>query len=298
MFGSVNMDTSLAVAELPKAGETVIAGRLRRSLGGKGLNQAVAVARAGVGTAMLACVGDDDEGAAVRRLLADEGISTAGVRTVEAPTGSATVIVDDHGENTIVVAPLANDSLVDLRPEDEAVLDGCAVLLCQLEVPIDAVAAALRRAHDAGAITVLNAAPAQPLPASLMGVVDVLIVNDGEARAVASALPGASVDDYAVRLLDVAPQVIITRGAEGAEYFDRDGGGRQVPAPRVQALDSTGAGDAFCGALCAALACGKRVDDALEVAVAAGAWSVQRHGATDSIPTAEDLAADRVANAG
>lgn len=298
VFGSVNMDISLTVAELPKTGETVMASRLRRNLGGKGLNQAIAAARAGADTALVACVGADDDGAAVRRLLGSEGISASGLRTVAHPTGTAIVVVDDRGENTIVVAPLANHALTRLSAGDETMLATCAVLLCQLEVPIDSVVAALRRAHDGGAMTVLNAAPAGALPDEVIGSIDVLVVNDGEARSLAAGLSGLAADDYATPLLRIAPQVIVTRGADGADYLDRDGGARHVDAPRVQALDSTGAGDAFCGALCAALADKRPVIDALEVAVAAGAWSVQRHGAAESIPTAEDLAGDPVADTG
>ena len=298
VFGSINVDISLAVAELPRTGETVMATRLRRNLGGKGLNQAIAAARAGAKTALLACVGADEDGAAVRRLLVDERIATSGVRTVAQPTGTAIVVVDERGENTIVVAPLANSALTDLSEQDETALDECAVLLCQLEVPIDSVVAALRRAHDAGAITVLNAAPAGALPDDVIGSIDVLVVNDGEARSLAAAFPDAAIDDYAACLLNIAPQVIVTRGADGADYVSRSGDRRHVVAPQVRALDSTGAGDAFCGALCAALADGRPVTEALGVAVAAGAWSVQRHGATESIPTADDLAAEPVADTG
>lgn len=296
VFGSVNVDISLTVAELPSTGETVMASRLRRNLGGKGLNQAIAAARAGADTALLACVGADEDGATVRRLLAEERIATSGLRTVAHATGTAIVVVDKRGENTIVVAPLANSALTELTRQDETILADCAVLLCQLEVPIESVVTALRRAHDAGAITVLNAAPAGALPADIIGNVDVLVVNDGEARSLAASLPGT--DDYAARLLTIAPQVIVTRGADGADYLDRNGSVRHIAAPRVRALDSTGAGDAFCGALCAALAERRPLIDALEVAVAAGAWSVQRHGAAESIPTAEELAGNPVADTG
>jgi ribokinase len=226
-------------------------------------------------------------------LLSAEGISAAGVRSVDQPTGTAVVIVDANGENTIVVAALANSALAGLTTEDEALLDSCAVLLCQLEIPLGTVAAALRRAQGAGARTVLNAAPAVALPAEMTGSIDVLIVNEGEARTVAAAMSCAGGSDVD-RLLTVAPEVVVTRGREGADYANRGGDSTHVAAPRVQAVDSTGAGDAFCGAFCAALAAGEPTVDALKVAVAAGAWSVQHRGTIESIPYAADLAAGPV----
>lgn len=295
VLGSANVDTSLSVTKLPTAGQTVLASSLRRSIGGKGVNQAVAAARAGASTAIVAGVGDDEDGAAIRRLLAAEGISTACVRTVQEPTGTAVVIIDELAENTIVVAPLANHALIGLSPDDDALLEACAVLLCQLEVPLETVTAALRRAHRNGARTVLNAAPATVLPAGMVGQIDVLVVNEGEARTVAGGLRDAPTSTVIDRLLTVAPEVIVTRGANGADYAARDGGLWHIPALEVDALDTTGAGDAFCGALCAALVRGQRTLDALQVGVAAGAWSVQRLGTIESMPTAADLNGAHVA---
>jgi ribokinase len=289
VLGSANIDTSFSVHALPDPGQTIMASHLRRSVGGKGLNQAVAVARAGTQTALIAAVGDDADGAAIRRTLLSEGISARAVRTVSEPTGNALIIVDDDGENTIVVAPQANHALRALTRADEALLDGCELLLCQLEVPVPTVAAALRRTHASGGRTVLNAAPAITLPTEMSGAIDVLVVNEGEARVVADGVRGAA--DDIERLLTVAPEVIVTCGPDGADYADRHGLRRRVPAPRVEAVDSTGAGDAFCGTLCAALAQGAATVDALELAVTAGAWAVQHAGAIESIPTAAELTA-------
>lgn len=291
VLGSANVDISLSVTALPTAGQTVLASELRRGIGGKGLNQAIASARAGAQTTMLASVGDDADGRAVRELLQAEGMSATGLRTVEEPTGTAVVIVDAQGENTIIVAPLANRALVDLTREDEALVDSCALLLCQLEVPLATVAAALRRAHASGARTVLNAAPAATLPASMTGLIDVLVVNEGEARTVADGGPAGATGSELDRLLTVSPEVVVTRGPDGADYANRDGDSVHIAAPRVRAVDSTGAGDAFCGALCARLVGGDHTVDALRVAVAAGAWSVQRRGTVESIPSAADLGA-------
>jgi ribokinase len=292
VLGSANIDTSLSVDALPKPGQTIIASQLRRSIGGKGLNQAVAAARAGVPTALIAALGDDADGATIRRALRSEGILAQAVRTVAEPTGNALIIVDDDGENTIVVAPQANHSLLDVTADDKALLDGCAVLLCQLEVPVSTVLAGLQRTHASGGRTVLNAAPAIALPAEMAGCLDVLVVNEGEARVVAAGISGSPNGVVDVeRLLTVAPEVIVTRGADGADYADRHGLRRRVAAPQVQAVDSTGAGDAFCGTLCAALARRAETVDALELAVNAGAWAVQHAGAIESIPRAADLTA-------
>ena len=288
VFGSINVDTTFTVAELPETGETIIARGVRRTFGGKGLNQAIAAARHGAPTTMIGCVGDDGDGDEAQRLLAHEGISTRQVRTVPASTGAAAVVVDSQGENVIIVAPSANDALDGLSEADEEILAGCGVLLCQMEVPPGAVAAALRTAHEHGAITVLNAAPASALPPEMDGNIQILVVNAGEARAIAAQLGDAAArsaakDAFDV-LLAVAPQVIVTRGAEGADYFDRSGQRRHIPAPSVQAVDSTGAGDAFCGALCAGLAAGKSAAEATELGVAAGARTVQHRGTHVSSP--------------
>jgi ribokinase len=283
VFGSINVDTTFTVAELPETGETVIAKGVRRTFGGKGLNQAIAAARHDAPTAMIACIGDDGDGDEARRLLAGEGISTAQLRTVPASTGAAAVVVDSHGENVIIVAPSANDALDRPSVSDAKILSACGVLLCQLEVPLAAVAEALRTAREHGAITVLNAAPASALPPEMGGNIQILVVNAGEARAIAATLDGggsaaAAAEDEFDALLAVAPQVIVTRGPKGADYLDRSGQRRHIPAPRVEAVDSTGAGDAFCGALCAGLAAGMTAVEATELGVAAGARAVQHRG--------------------
>ena len=299
VLGSVNVDTTLSVPSLPQAGETLIASGLRRSFGGKGLNQAVAAARAGAATTLVAAVGNDEQGAAIRDLLRAEGIADAGLRTVERPTGNAVVLVDERGENTIIVAPLANHALVEVGAATAALIGSCAVLLCQLEVPVPTVTVALRHAHAAGALTVLNAAPATALPKEMRGNIDVLVVNRGEAAVVARGMAGGAASSSDLdRLLSLAPEVIVTVGADGADYANRQGVREHVSAPQVAARDSTGAGDAFCGALCAALGAGRSTVDGLRLAVAAGARAVEHPGAFPPSESRSGPAENRLSAAG
>jgi len=279
VLGSINIDTTLTVANLPSPGETIITQAVSRGFGGKGLNQAVAAAREGAATAIIACVGSDLDGEDVHRLLETEGIATTLIRTVDGATGSAVVMVDGQGENTIVVASLANDALQGLSPQDEEALANCEVLLCQLEVPMATVAAAMRTASGHGVITVLNAAPAMPLPSELSVAVSILVVNAGEARTIASSLAASdNGDNEFAPLLTIAPEVIVTRGAEGVDYLNCDGRRYHVSAWQVPVLDTTGAGDAFCGALCAGLATGIETSQAIQMGVLAGARAVQQPG--------------------
>ncbi|MGT2425362.1 PfkB family carbohydrate kinase [Amnibacterium kyonggiense] len=251
-----------AGAAPPGAGETLIGGDPATAFGGKGANQAVAAAVAGARVRMIGAVGDDAEGAAYRQRLAGFGIDVAAVRTVPGPTGRAFIAVADDGENTIIVSPGANAAVGD---EDLAALGGIAagdLLLLQLEVDLDVVARAVRLAVGAGARVLLNAAPWAELPAGVLALADPVIANAAEAAALAAS--GAA-----------PAELLVTRGEAGASW-----GGLTVPAGRVQqVVDTTGAGDTFCGALAAALAAGADREPAMRAASAAAAASVQRAGA-------------------
>jgi len=265
VLGSLNVDLVTRVERHPRPGETLLGEGLARFAGGKGANQAVAARLAGADVVMLGAVGDDDGGAAYRRRLAALGID-AGPVSVEpgAVTGHALITVDAAGENVIVVVPGANAAVSagHLSALDEA--GPGDVLLASLEVPVAAVAAAVRRATGAGARVVLNLAPYAALPHDVVALADPVVVNEHEALALADAgqVPGS---------------LLVTFGANGAAW---DG----IPAPAVgvpdgEVLDTTGAGDAFCGALAAALARGLGRDLALAAAMEAGAEAVRRPGA-------------------
>lgn len=263
VVGSCNVDLVVEVDRMPKPGETVLGDRIRRMAGGKGANQAVAARAAGAQVAMLACVGSDDYGSAYRRRLSALGVDIEGVRIVEGEaTGTAIVTVDEHAENSIVVVPGANSALVarDLAPVEQ--LGDGDVLLAQLEVPADAVARAVRTATARGARVVLNLAPYTTLPDDVVAAADPLVVNEQEMLALADS--------------SVMPRsLLVTYGAAGATWDGRRTYGPSVEHP----LDTTGAGDAFCGALAAALAAGAESQDALQRALDAGAEAVTRNGA-------------------
>ena len=304
VVGSANADLVLPVGRLPRAGETVLATGRRVNAGGKGLNQAVAAARAGSRTSFVAALGLDTEGTALREVLGAEGIR-ATVRESPAPTGLAVVLVDQDGENSIVVAPGANADLVDLTTEELAAVTAATVLLMQLEVPFPTVTAAARAAKEVGTMVVLNAAPAAVLGDDLLDCVDVLVVNEGEARTLvgrgagADTRPGTGdVDDLLLALLAKVPRVVITLGAAGAVQAGRDGAQHVEPARRVTVVDTTAAGDTFAGYLCAALADGADMPAALRLATAAAALCVQRFGAVPAVPRRVEVDALLVGSGG
>ena len=283
ILGSANVDQVFRVSAIPAPGETVLSHGFSTALGGKGQNQAVAATRAGAETAFIGALGDDAFGGAIRAGLAAAGIDTAGVRQVSAPTGTALIAVDDSGENTIIVEAGAN-SLLDLGDGDAAAIAGARALVMQLEIPLDTVTRAAALARAAGTRVILNAAPIRELPTELLANVDILVVNEHEGAFLAR---GGDVSA-------LAPVVIVTLGAEGAVAYQRGEPEIRVPAPRVSAVDATGAGDTFCGALAALLAEGSPLGSAVRFAVAAASLSVQKHGAVPSIPMRAEIdAAER-----
>ena len=317
VVGSANLDVVLGVEEVPRAGETVLARSRAEHVGGKGLNQAVAAARCGAATTFVGAVGDDGAGQRLREVLAEAGVDVR-ARLLDGPTGTAFITVSATGENAIVVDAGANAGLTDLTPAELATVRGAGHLLCQLEVPLPTVAAAAEVATAAEGVVVLNPSPVQPLPAPLLGRVHVLLVNEHEAAALAGGGagggPGGDADgavgrarSLARRLLEDVPAVVVTLGPRGALVAVRDGSpdGVHVPGLEVEAVDTTGAGDAFSGALVAALEdaraqgtrrSGSAPDEAglvaaARVATAAAALSVQRHGAAASSPHRADVEA-------
>ncbi|GHF24785.1 ribokinase [Streptomyces griseoluteus] len=290
VVGSANADLVVGVERRPGAGETVLGGDLAVHPGGKGANQAVAAARLGARTALLARVGDDGHGRLLRDSLRSAGVDTAAVLTGGAPTGVALITVDPSGDNSIVVSPGANARLTagDVRAE---VLGAARVVSAQLEIPLETVAAVVRALPE-GTRFVLNPSPPRPLPDDVLAACDPLVVNEHEARVLlGDEETGDDPAGRARRLLALGPRsVVVTLGAKGALVCDASGV-RAVPSVAVAAVDTTGAGDAFTAALAWRLGAGEELPVAAAYAARVGAAAVTRRGAQESYPTAAEVAA-------
>lgn len=280
--GSANLDFVVRASHVPTAGETVLGRDFATYPGGKGANQAVACARAGgVATTMLLALGADEPAAVLERSLHDSNVTAIVRRVADRATGVAFICLGDDADNAISVAPGANEALAasDLPP-----LDSFGTLLLQLETPVETVAAYATAASGAGLSVVLNAAPAQDLPTALLAALDVLIVNEGELATLAGDQGSLSRTLDGLRI----PCVVVTLGARGCCALE-DGRFTLQPAFVIDALDTTAAGDTFCGAFVAAR--GKRagLPEALRRASAAAALACTRLGAQSSIPTREEV---------
>ena len=275
--GSANLDFVVRASHVPAPGETVLGRDFATFPGGKGANQAVACARAGgAPTRMLLALGEDAFAVPLEASLRDAGVEPLIVRTPGQPTGTAFICLSDDAENAITVAPGANGAL---RADHLPPLDDASHLLLQLEAPLEAVAAWAVAARAAGVKVLLNAAPARELPAALLDATDLLIVNEGELALLSGESSGVSAG---LAKLGV-PGVVVTLGARGC-VARIDGDLHVQPAFAVQAVDTTAAGDTFCGALAARLAQGDGIGDALRYASAASAIACTRLGAQSSIP--------------
>ncbi|MEW2314794.1 ribokinase [Streptomyces bauhiniae] len=292
VLGSTNMDLVTYVARAPQRGETVTGREFRTIPGGKGANQAMAAARAGATVSLIGAVGNDAYGVRLRDNLEHSGVDTDFLRTVEGPSGTAHIVVDDAGNNAIVVVPGANGTVDHLSPGDEGLIASADALLLQLEVPLPAVIAGAEAARRHGVRTVLTPSPAQPLPEELLSVTDVLVPNEYEAVTLTGRTDPL---DAAVGLLDLVPEVVLTLGEAGVLYVSRDTEPLAVPAHQVAAIDSTGAGDTFAGAYAVAVAEEKPLREALSWAAAAAALSVQREGASASMPYRPEIEAQYTA---
>ncbi|KGF65612.1 ribokinase [Pseudomonas lutea] len=296
IVGSLNMDLVTRAPRLPRAGETLAGQSFVTVPGGKGANQAVAAARLGASVAMIGCVGDDAYGEQLRAALLAEGVDCQAVTPVSGEsTGVALIVVDDSSQNAIVIVAGGNGhvtaSVVD---SFDALLCQAEVIICQLEVPLDTVGHVLKRGHELGKTVILNPAPASgPLPAQWFAWIDYLIPNESEATAL-TGLPvdsTASADAAATALLDAGvSKVIVTLGEQGALFASKSRS-EHFPAPKVQPIDTTAAGDTFVGGFAAALADGKSESDAIRFGQVAAALSVTRSGAQPSIPTFAEVQA-------
>ena len=289
VVGSSNTDMTIVSERLPSVGETVVGGDLFQAGGGKGANQAVAAARAGASVSFVGRVGDDSFGRAALKRLRDEAVGTRFVVVdPAAPSGVALIMVDGQGENLIGIAPGANARVC----ADDVLVAGAAVeaahgVLVQLEVPLDAVMATVELASKAGAVCILNPAPAPEggLDRRILENVTVLTPNRVEARRLAGEEGEADEEELARRLVELGVEaVVITLGADGVCICDR-GGCERIPAAPAEPVDTVGAGDCFSGVLAVALAEGKPLALAARWAVCAAALSTEKNGAQPSMPT-------------
>jgi len=292
VLGSVNRDLIVHAPRLPLPGETLRGQRFGSCLGGKGANQAVASARLGAKVALAARVGLKENGAAMVEQLKGEGVDTRFVAQPadEVPGVALIVVGAEDAENQIVTVAGSNGTLP-LEQVEALELAGLRWLVAQQELPLESVARAFERAHAAGVKTVLNAAPYRPGCESLLPRVDLLVVNALEAQALVTTLGGgvAEPEALAQTLRAKGPSaVLVSLGAEGLCWVDAEGT-RRVPARRVKAVDTVGAGDTLVGALVTALAEGRAIDDALTFAQAAASIAVSRPGVQDAMPRREEV---------
>ena len=298
VIGSINMDLVLRVPRMPLPGETLTGGAFRTIPGGKGANQAVACARMsgkGAGAqqvAMVGCVGDDAFGATLRAALVGDGIIDSHITTLPGvASGIASILVDDNGQNTFVIAGGANDLLSPAHIDAaQGLIEQADIVVLQLETPMDTVVHAIKLARSLGKTVVLNPAPAASLPDGVLELVDYLIPNEIEAAMLAGVSPeGADAKALAAALQKLgSDNVIITLGAKGV-HAALYGGDFTFPAEVVQAVDTTAAGDTFIGGFVAGLASGMDEAESIQQGQRAAAWSVTKPGAQTSIPFLHEL---------
>lgn len=289
VVGSANLDLVVEVGHVPLVGETVLGGDLRRVPGGKGANQAVAAARLGRRVAMVGRVGPDEGGSVLRAALDAAGVDTTALTTDDTPNGVALIAVDPDGDNAIVVSPGANGRVdADDVARAGALVTDAAVLLLQLEVPVEAVTAAALAAEGT---VILNPAPAPtgPLPRQLLDAVDILVPNQTELATLAGHDGTVDTDTAAELARGLSAKiVVVTLGANGAIVVT-DHDLTHIPAPKVDPVDTTAAGDSFCAAMADALVRDLDIVDAVRWAVRVGAATTLRAGAQPSLPTPAEV---------
>jgi ribokinase len=288
------MDVNMRVPPFPRAGETLLSPTYDMSPGGKGANQAMAASKSGARTAIVGKVGDDGMGHRILANLRRHEVMTSGVATSDVlPTGMAFVIQESSGENQIIVASGANHDVSAEQVPDEILKEGNLVL-CQMELPINETIKVLERARELGAVTVLNLAPAGAFPQSALPLVDFLILNEIEAEMLAAEYKMDRKQDLRKLAQEFAKKgnltCIVTLGSQGSFAVNASGQGWKVPALRLEkVVDTTGAGDCFCGTFAAAIHGKKMLDQALRRASIAASLSCLEQGAQDSYPFVGDI---------
>jgi len=291
VLGSLNMDLSVNVRRMPLPGETISGGNLITNAGGKGANQAAACAKLGSRVTLVGAVGQDDFGRSMVDGLKQQGVDTAFIKmNSAAPTGTAMILVDDAGENSIVLSAGANATVI-LDAQTSRLISDAKLLILQLEINPGVVYAAIELAHQNGVKVLLNPAPAIELPAEIYPFIDYLVPNESEA----SLLAGVEVIDAAsaglaadILLAKGAKHVIITMGAKGSVWASA-GHNKAVPALPIEPVDTTGAGDAFIGGFSTAIIEDKPIEDALCLASACGALAATKRGAQSSLPSRQEV---------
>lgn len=295
VVGSYAVGMTISVEHAPVAGQTVLGSGYHEGPGGKGSNQAIQIARLGAGATLVGAVGDDRFGADARRLWATHLVNTSLVITTPAATGVGFIVVDADGENRIVLDMGANAHLTPSHVEAAAPsISRGRVVLAQLEIPMETALAAMRVGHRAGALTILNPAPARPLPPEALADIDILTPNESELGILVGRDPGDASDivaDARTLIARGARAVVVTGGSAGATVVTPELA-LSVPAHAVSVVDTTGAGDAFNGALAVALARGGDLRSAVAGAVVAGSLACRRAGVVPALPTAAELAAE------
>ena len=293
VIGSTNMDIIAMVDHLPVPGETVGNGNLARAHGGKGANQAVAAARAGGDVTFITCIGEDDDGKKMADGFREDGINTDQLSVIsEVPTGTALIFVDRNGENCIAVAPGANDHLSNaLIDQAEEVIKDSDLILLQLEIPYNTIQHICKIASRHQKRIMLNPAPASELDEDVLGSLEYLVLNETEAEIiVGQKVTDDNMEEVCSAIQELGPEhIILTLGSRGSYVFDKEVQ-QYVESFTVKALDSTAAGDTFCGAFAVSILNGDQdIISAVRFANAAGALSVTRQGAQTSIPVLEDI---------
>ena len=288
VIGSSNTDMTIKGDRLPKPGETALGGEFRMGPGGKGANQAVAAQRLGADVSFICKVGRDIFGDNAISGYQKEGIDCSRILRSDKASGTALILVDGNAENCIAVAPGAN---ADLTPEDvDSVADvirSADYLILQLEIPVESVLRAAKIAHEAGVYVILNPAPACHLPEELFGYISLITPNQTESALLSGVED--NLDAAVERLMQLGVKdVVVTLGSKGSLVIS-EGAKTLVPSLKVKAVDTTAAGDTFCGALCVALSEGCSLVDAAGFATKASALTVQKMGAQDSIPFRSDI---------
>jgi len=286
VVGSTNMDLVATAPELPRPGETTLGHDFRQVPGGKGANQAVAAARAGGRATLLGAIGSDAFGVTLKARLNSSGVDVSQLRVVYGASGVALIALNDAGENTIVVVPGANAQFRDLTAAEVTAIVDADVVVCQLETPRSTALQAAAAAREAGTRMILNAAPARSLSEDIWPLLDLVVANQLEAEALVGL---AEPETLVARLLERVPRVVVTRGAQGAWLGERDRDPVHVAAPVIGAVDTTGAGDAFTGALAVAWGEGRPMLEAVRWASAAGACAARKLGASVALPQREAI---------